>query len=122
MSLDDNTPVRIRGKGLTEEIREAKLYYTAFKKAEDAGGRVIDMTRPDGPETYYEEDIDNAGRWRIGDDFIAQHKDDEDRKGARATELKAPPRSNPFWASKETLPGDAAKTYQRLMAERFPVR
>lgn len=108
-------------KGLTEEIREAKLYYTAFKRAREAGGLVIDLTNPDGVKTYYEESVSNAERWKIGNDFIAEHEDDEDRKGTPARSLESPPQSDPFWASVKTIPGDAKATYERLMSEQFPI-
>lgn len=108
-------------RSLTEKIREAKLYYTAFKRAKEAGGLVIDLTGSDGVTTYYEHEVSNAERWRIGDDFIAQHRDDEDRKGTTAPDLTAPPRQDQFWASTETVPGDAEATYNRLMTEQFPI-
>jgi hypothetical protein len=107
--------------GSAEEIREAKLYFSAFKKAEEAGGLVIDVRGPGSAETYYEEDISNAERWKIGDDFIAAHRDDKDSKAEPASALRSPPPSDPFWANMSTEPGDAEKTYIRLMTEQFPV-
>ena len=102
------------GYGLV--VHEAKLYYTARKEAREAG-QVIDLTQGPEPVTTEDESITDAERRRIGDKFIAEHKDRDDEVG-----LSSPPRGDPFSADFDTQPGDAEATYERLMTEEFGER
>jgi hypothetical protein len=115
------TPIS-NGKGYQDTTREARLYYTAKEEAVEAGGLVIDWEPGRATKTYYEENLSDAERWKIGDEFIAEHQDDEDSKAEPAAALRSPPRSDPFWADGYTVPGDAEKTYIREMTERFGPR
>jgi hypothetical protein len=91
-------------------VREAKPYYTARRTASD----------PEG--------ISDAERWRLGDEFIAEHKSDKNEEA-----FKIPPRpdssdpdrmtdSERFYATQDTLPGDAETEYARQMTMRFGPR
>ncbi|MGH2966326.1 MAG: hypothetical protein ACRDMH_13250 [Solirubrobacterales bacterium] len=92
-------------RDVTDLIHDAKLYTSALYAVSVA-----------------DEKVSDAERWRIGDDFIAKHKDDEDNKVKPNSAFLTPSRESPFWATSQTQPGDAEKTYERLMTKRFGPR
>ena len=71
VSKEERIERSLERDGYAVTVREAKLYYTAFRLAYDANG---DVNNP-------------AERWKLGDEFIAEHKggDEEDA-------FKTPPR------------------------------
>jgi hypothetical protein len=80
------------------EIREAKLYYTAFRRAYDA-----------------DEGVSAAEHWRLGDEFIAEQKEDKDE-----TSLLTPPAADDWqrFSSRLTEERAAAEAeVERLRAQ-----
>ena len=112
VSKEERIERSLERDGYAVTVREAKLDYTAFRLAYDANG---DVNNP-------------AERWKLGDEFIAEHKGDDEEDA-----FKTPPRptsSDPkemglfpqFYVTMETLRGDAEQTYTRLMTEQFGSR
>jgi hypothetical protein len=113
-------PQATEEKSWQEEIREAKVYYTAHQEAVEAGQTILMI-----PGHYGEVEegrVTNAERWEIYDRFAAGHEHDEDTKVNPAPALRRPPEGSPFRATQDTTLGDAAKTGERLMTEKFGPR